>query len=176
MDVIEYRLCGRCDKWQAPENFGFRDKAQTRRQFWCLGCLVEYKHLWYLRHRDEHKEHVRVSTEKLNAANRARLREYKSEHPCVDCGETDPVVLEFDHVRGDKRWNISSMSWGNFPWATIEAELAKCEMRCANCHRRRTSVQRDGRWPMSSEDADTYLLGDNWLVRAVSSVDRALAF
>jgi hypothetical protein len=55
---------------------------------------------------------------------------------CADCGETDPVVLEFDH-RGDKRANVSSMcDWASL--ATLRAEIAKCDVRCANCHRVRT--------------------------------------
>ena len=175
MDVIDYRKCGRCDSWQPPENFGFRDKAQTRRQFWCLICLVDYKRDWYLRNRVAHKEHVRITSRGRVAENRARLAAFKAEHPCVDCGESDPVVLEFDHLR-DKRWNVSEMITGAFPWATIEAELEKCAVRCANCHRRKTSAERNGRDYRVSEDGGIYLVPDNWAARAVSSVDRALAF
>ena len=171
---MEYRLCGRCEEWQPPDNFGFRDKAQTRRQLWGLACLVEYKRVWYQRNRDRHRERVRVAALRLNAANRARLQRYKIEHPCVDCGERDPVVLEFDHV-GDKRWNISSMVTGNIPWPSFESEIAKCQVRCANCHRRKTSAERNGRWPTMSEEPGSYYVGDNWRW-AVSSADRALAF
>ena len=57
---------------------------------------------------------------------------------CTDCGERDPVVLEFDHRR-DKRGNVSTMTG----WASLETlrqEIAKCDVRCANCHRRRTQA------------------------------------
>jgi hypothetical protein len=53
----------------------------------------------------------------------------------VDCGEDDIVVLEFDHLR-DKRHNVSAMT--TELWHHIEAEIAKCEVVCANCHKRRT--------------------------------------
>ena len=174
IDAIDYRLCGRCGRWQTPESFGFRDRAQTKRQFWCLTCLVEYKRSWYLRNRDRHREHVRVWSRGINAANKARLLAYKLEHPCIDCGESDPVVLEFDHLR-DKRKNVSEMITGAYPWSTIEVELEKCAVRCANCHRRKTSAERNGRDYKLSEDLGVYVVMDN-CARAVSSVDRALAF
>lgn len=70
-----------------------------------------------------------------------RVIEYLREHPCVDCGETDIVVLEFDHVRGEKRFCISEMMAYSYPWSSVLAEIEKCEVRCANCHRRRTAYE-----------------------------------
>jgi 5-methylcytosine-specific restriction endonuclease McrA len=62
---------------------------------------------------------------------------YLREHPCVDCGEDDPVVLEFDHLR-DKKFSISEGLQGR-RWQDVLDEIAKCEVVCANCHRRRTA-------------------------------------
>jgi hypothetical protein len=70
--------------------------------------------------------------------NQARLLDYLRDHPCVDCGERDPVVLDLDHVR-DKVANVSAMVYARRPWSVIAAEIAKCEVRCAKCHRRRTA-------------------------------------
>jgi hypothetical protein len=61
------------------------------------------------------------------------------EHPCVDCGEADPIVLDFDHVRGTKRMKISRMLSGTYSLKAIFEEIEKCEVRCANCHRRITA-------------------------------------
>jgi hypothetical protein len=70
---------------------------------------------------------------------RKNIVEYLREHPCVDCGETDIVVLEFDHI-AEKVANISAYAGGGRSWARVKAEIDKCEVRCANCHRRRTAL------------------------------------
>ena len=66
---------------------------------------------------------------------------YLLEHPCVDCGETDITMLEFDHLR-DKAKNVSALMKGTSSWSRIEAEILKCVIRCANCHRRVTERRR----------------------------------
>jgi hypothetical protein len=68
------------------------------------------------------------------------LIDYLRTNPCADCGESDPIVLEFDHVR-DKAFAIGpQLSQRN--WKSILDEIEKCEVVCANCHRRRTATRR----------------------------------
>jgi len=55
----------------------------------------------------------------------------------VDCGETDIVVLEFDHV-GAKTDDVCRMAHFGRPWEAILAEIEQCEVVCCNDHRRRT--------------------------------------
>ena len=86
--------------------------------------------------RQRYVDQARDQKRRLARERTAYLIDYFAVHPCVDCGETDPVVLEFDHLR-DKRFNIgSALAYRN--WASIVAEMEKCEVVCANCHRRRT--------------------------------------
>lgn len=58
---------------------------------------------------------------------------------CVDCGEKDPIVLEFDHVRGEKVSGVAAMIRTCTNWNIIQFEIEKCEVRCANCHRKKTA-------------------------------------
>ena len=53
----------------------------------------------------------------------------------VDCGNKNPVVLEFDHVRDKKTDNVSSICCSAYSLKHLKKEMEKCEIRCANCHR-----------------------------------------
>lgn len=72
----------------------------------------------------------------------ARVAAVKEASPCADCGVSYPaVVMDFDHVRGTKEANVSQLV-RRASWARIEAEIAKCEVVCANCHRLRSADAR----------------------------------
>lgn len=75
-----------------------------------------------------------------HASNRVLIEEAKAV-PCVDCGRSLPTEqMDFDHVRGEKRSNIASMAW-HVSTSVLIAEIAKCEIVCAVCHRVRTRRQ-----------------------------------
>lgn len=77
---------------------------------------------------------------------KARIDGIKSSTPCLDCHKSFvPCQMEFDHVRGVKSKNVSQLV--GRPWAEIEAEMAKCDLVCANCHRVRTQQRHPGRAP-----------------------------
>jgi len=91
----------------------------------------------------------RQKNNKENARNKARefIAAYFATHPCYDCGQSDPVVLTFDHVRGDKRDNVADMVRNGLGVESIKAEIEKCDVVCFNCHSLRTQ-ERTGayRW------------------------------
>ncbi len=70
-----------------------------------------------------------------------KLLAYLIDHPCVDCGEKDSVVLTFDHVRGVKKSSVANMVNDCESWSEITNEIEKCEVRCMNCHMRKTAKQ-----------------------------------
>ena len=71
----------------------------------------------------------------MKKRNREYVDDYLKKHPCIDCGNDNIIMLEFDHVRGIKEHNIATMVENRSSIATIQAEIDKCEVRCANCHR-----------------------------------------
>jgi hypothetical protein len=77
---------------------------------------------------------------RLREEKRGFVWDYLKTHPCIDCGEGDPIVLDFDH-QGEKRHNVSYLIWSNRSISYIEEEISRCKVRCANCHRRKTAEQ-----------------------------------
>ena len=98
------------------------------------------------RHYEDNKAKVKRRSYERNVRQRQINREYiaevKNNSQCVDCGESNPVVLEFDHVRGEKVKNVSDMCHSCSCIETIQKEIDKCEVRCANCHRIQTYNRR----------------------------------
>jgi hypothetical protein len=86
----------------------------------------------------------RASTFSIEARKRNKnfIKNYLLLNPCVDCGESDVIVLEFDHVRGEKENNIANASNRAWSLKKIKEEISKCEVRCCNCHRRITHKRR----------------------------------
>lgn len=73
---------------------------------------------------------------------REKLLDFLSTKKCIDCGEKDPVVLDFDHIDPSNKFkSISQMLSGHYSWKSVTTEMNKCEIRCANCHRRKSYTQ-----------------------------------
>lgn len=73
--------------------------------------------------------------------NRELVLRYLLLHPCVDCDEHDPLVLSFDHVNGEKHNDVSTMIRNGVSQEKLQEEILKCEVRCHNCHARKTAKQ-----------------------------------
>jgi len=91
------------------------------------------------RHYEANKKKIKKRSFLRNKSQRRKAKEYidavKSISECIDCGESNPLVLDFDHVRGKKIMCISNMVRNSCSIETIQKEMAKCEIRCSNCHR-----------------------------------------
>jgi len=71
--------------------------------------------------------------------NRQEVRLYLAAHPCVDCGASDLLVLEFDHRDPTAKLKEVASLMVNRRWPRVLAEIDKCDVRCVNCHRRKTA-------------------------------------
>ncbi|MBV8643879.1 MAG: hypothetical protein JO225_08175, partial [Candidatus Eremiobacteraeota bacterium] len=132
--------CGRCHLEKSEDEFNLRDARTGRRHSICNECRRVYCRNYYYADPARFNARKRVRMKGYRERNRRYIKDFLRTHPCVDCGEGDPVVLEFDHVRGVKNREISILVSEGTGIHILALEIAKCVVRCANCHRRRTSA------------------------------------
>lgn len=117
------RICPKC-----------KERESARHQSYCLRCHCEYQKAY-------HKRHPEI-VERSGAKRRAEIREKilaAKDKPCMDCGIKYPwYVMDFDHVRGKKKFNLCMAAQHRWALKTVDEEIAKCDVVCANCHRKRT--------------------------------------
>lgn len=136
------KKCDHCKQYKEDESFAWRWKTLGIRQKTCRDCRKYFNKNWY--EGDARQRHLKNVKERKHAARkvaREYVWNYLSTHPCSQCGETDPVVLEFHHNGGKER-AVGVMAAGGYPVAKIQAEIDKCTVLCANCHRRLTMKER----------------------------------
>jgi len=134
------RKCGGCGQLKPIAEFNWRRKAIGQMDNLCRPCRAAYHKEHYEANKQRYIDQAAASKRKLRVERTIFLIEFFKEHPCADCGEQDPVVLEFDHLR-DKLFDIGQ-ALPYRQWQSILDEIAKCEVVCANCHRRRTAQRR----------------------------------
>ena len=134
------RLCGNCHKHKPSDLFNWKNKSLGLRHSVCKECHAKYRRQHYL---DNRRTYIAKAL-KWNSNQRLKLQKvvlnYLSNNSCVDCGETDVLVLDFDHKTA-KIKGIAEMVQDSCSERHIVAEIGKCEVRCANCHRRKTAKQ-----------------------------------
>lgn len=143
--ISYHRFMKRCGKCGEVKPFNDFYKAHTKMcgyASYCKQCQHEhYKKRYHYRTKVLKQQWQPFKTE-YRDRNRIFVLDYLLAHPCVDCGEQDPIVLDFDHVRGVKRAGVSVLvNMATASLETLKTEIDKCEVRCANCHRRRTAKQ-----------------------------------
>lgn len=117
----------------------------------CRPCRSEYHRRHYLANKQRYVDQARARKQALRLERTTYLLGYFAHHSCADCGEDDPVVLEFDHLDAEsKRFDIGqALSYRK--WQSILDEIEKCEVVCANC---RTARRRGALRAILSAPAD----------------------
>ena len=129
--------CTKCLELKAFDQFYPHKRYKDGMRRWCKDCDKSSRKEW---EDAGGKEYMADWSRARRLENTARLLDYLLEHPCVDCGESDPLVLEFDHMTGK---NIEVTRLTARTWDVILKEIELCEVRCCNCHRRRTMEHRN---------------------------------
>jgi hypothetical protein len=131
-DVTPQTEAGRtCSKCKSPG---------ADRGGYCKPCRSEYYRSWYVRNLEKARKDRLDRQRGIVSGTRAIVNEIKS-NPCSDCKvRYPPWVMQFDHVRGEKVADVAKMMWRSKD--RVLAEIAKCDLVCANCHAHRTHLRR----------------------------------
>lgn len=133
------KTCGKCGEVKDRALFHSDSRSKGGLQNRCKACQAD----------DQRARWARDPERRREVANRTRVTaqtfiiEYLLGNPCVDCGESDIVVLDFDHL-GDKIAGVATLVNKGARLELIEQEIAKCEVVCSNDHRRRTAKRQNG--------------------------------
>lgn len=130
------KYCPRCEQTLPTTDFNKNKARKDGLASTCRACNSAYKKEHYAN--NSAKVYARVKDRRQEI--RDQMWEYKASRACADCGLVDPIVMEFDHLR-DKERNVSEMIARGMGWESILLEIEKCELVCANCHRRRTHTR-----------------------------------
>ncbi|HEX5273486.1 MAG TPA: hypothetical protein VFW33_23475 [Gemmataceae bacterium] len=134
MDEGNTKECPKCGRLLPRSDFGVRTNGKA--QHWCRACHCRYQREYYERRKGYY---LKLQNERVER-HRQAIREAKN-IPCADCGQRYPhYVMDFDHRPGEKKCFNVSVAAGQprLSWNRLLAEIAKCDVVCANCHRERT--------------------------------------
>lgn len=141
------KRCVTCRRELTPDEFNRKRASRDGRQNVCRDCNRERARRYYAENRDRHLGTIRARTIEARRRALAYIGLHLLSHPCVDCGERDLRVLDFDHRPGSgKTADVMRLVRNGHSIARIESEIARCDVRCRNCHARITSERRLRDW------------------------------
>lgn len=140
------KLCSKCGENKPESNFYIRDKRTGRLHAQCKQCYSQQRAKSYRQHYQKYKATYRVNAQRRRQRLRDEFRKnmiaYADGKYCIDCGETDSVTFEFDHIDpATKSFNVSQAVRLGYSWEKVLEEIKKCQIVCANCHKRRSAKQ-----------------------------------
>jgi len=146
---MDNKVCsGPCGQ-EKPLTEEFFAPKNRDRETWvgkCKECTSTYNRERYASDpelRRKTRAAAKISNKKTRVITTTYVNEYKLSHNCEDCGEQNPIVLDFHHTgEQPKKGSISRLVQDFYNLKTIKIEIAKCVIVCANCHRKRHALIR----------------------------------
>ena len=140
------KKCGNC-KRKFSTSFFYKKKIGAKGNqlyhSYCKNCCSKKIKIYYQVNKERHDRLTANDKRRVRHETGSELIKYLLKHPCIDCGNGDIRVLEFDHVKGKKLMSVGSMRSSGKSWNDMKKEIEKCVVRCANCHRIKTGKEKD---------------------------------
>ncbi len=142
----ESQICTKCTIKKDLLEFPRDSRRKTGYGPTCKKCSYQTQKTWRYTSAGKHKRSIDKQNRIL--INQEYIIDYLRTHPCIDCGNADILVLDFDHIDPTtKRESVHDMIRKR-RLNILRIEITKCDVRCANCHRRRTADQ-FGSWKLA---------------------------
>ncbi len=141
------KVCTTCKQSRTLTEFNRRRRSNDGLQSICRSCDNVRAREYYANNRAAHVRVIMARKAAQRIAALDALGTYLLAHPCVDCGESDIRVLDFDHRESDqKHAEVMKLAQDGYSIAKIMAEIAKCDVRCRNCHAKVTYERMGDNW------------------------------
>ncbi|HEX7017460.1 MAG TPA: hypothetical protein VF209_00955 [Patescibacteria group bacterium] len=135
------KQCSHCKQVLDLSEFNWKIK-DVKRAVHCRKCSREYIKKHYDRNHQYYIDKARRRNKEVRELTLEFIGNYLQQHPCVDCGETNILVLDFDHKeKVNKSDDVSRMIKRKLSYKRLIEEIVKCDVRCANCHRIKTAKE-----------------------------------
>jgi len=126
---MDTKKCGGCEEVKLIAQFNIKGKyknGNVRYQSFCKLCNSAASKIYYASNREKHIKDIGKRKQKYIERNRLYVYNFLLEHPCIDCRDPRPYVLDFDHVTDDKHSNISKMIGRPVSLKKLKEEIKKC--------------------------------------------------
>lgn len=134
-------ICTKCKLSKPSDEFNWKIKNK-RKSLHCKICSRKYIKEHYNNNKHYYLNKAKKRNKILRQSSHQYIVSFLKSHPCIDCGENNILVLEFDHKhRKDKFDSVSQMIKRRLSVKKIAEEIRKCEVRCSNCHRIKTEIE-----------------------------------
>lgn len=139
---MKLKKCFKCKQSKNELEFNWKNREKGLKNSLCKICHSEYRKWHYKNNKEKYINKAKRWNKEQTVILRNFIISHLLKHHCVDCGESSLSVLDFDHIK-DKRFGISSMIRNCHSLNSVKKEINKCEVRCANCHRKKTFIERN---------------------------------
>jgi hypothetical protein len=136
------KTCRTCNLNKVTTSFQVRGSSSDGLTSSCKKCISIKRKESYNRNPSYQIGLSKTYSKALHAQNTLYIADYLLTHPCADCGNSDILVLEFDHINDNKLFDISFMI-RKLTLERVKEEISKCEVRCVNCHKKVTKARRE---------------------------------
>ena len=128
------KVCCKCKVPKVIGHFAFRCEMTGKRRSECKDCHNGDKRVKF------HKV-PKSKQKKINRKNKNKYRDWyrelKKSLICIKCLESNAVCLDFHHKDPTTKINnVADLVRKRSPKDLILKEISKCEVLCANCHRK----------------------------------------